>query len=93
MANKINISGIDRVELLKALWHNSPPAAFFGFNGMPPPEWNQTEAQKAVKNYVDYYCGRIIKCDLSGDVADTSLYNRDNGDGAFERIVAEMRNK
>jgi hypothetical protein len=67
------------------------PAAYFTFNPSKAPPFNNEEAKKAVKGYIDYFCGRCIKSDLSGDTADTSLYNRDAGSGAFEKIVEEMQ--
>lgn len=32
--------------------------------------------------YFDYLKGRVMKVDLSGDDLNTTLYNRDNGEGA-----------
>lgn len=41
----------------------------------------------------DYLHGRVMKVELAGDTLDTYLYNRDNGAGAAEAIVAALRAK
>lgn len=40
---------------------------------------------------LDYVLGRVMKCDLSGDTADTWGYDRDNGEGKFTEVVKELR--
>ena len=61
----VNIKGIDKVELLKALWDNSKPAIFFILNNIKPPQFDYNLAKEAVLNSIDYFQGRLIKCDLS----------------------------
>lgn len=39
----------------------------------------------------DYLQGRVMKVDLSEDTLDPWLYDRDNGQGAAERAIAEVR--
>jgi hypothetical protein len=43
------------------------------------------------KGYIDYFSGRVFKSNISGDIFETGLYNRDNGNGAAERIVKDIR--
>ena len=43
------------------------------------------------KGYIDYFNGRVFKSNISGDIFETGLYNRDNGNGAAERIVQNLR--
>ena len=43
------------------------------------------------KGYIDYYNGRVFKANISGKTFETGLYNRDNGNGAAERIVKDIR--
>ena len=85
----IDITGIDKVELLHNLWQNMKPAAFFG--GMDGPAFDRELAKEAVKKYIDYFCGRCIKSDLSKDSVDPWLYDRDAGAGSFERIVQKIK--
>jgi len=88
----IDISGLDKVELLERLWSRQIVASFFRMSGRPSPAFDRKRAADAVKaDYIDYFCGRCIKTDLSKDVVDPRLYDRDAGAGAFAEIVAEMR--
>ena len=87
----VNISGLSKVELLERLWTRMKPAAFFTLYPSLVPSFHKDEAKKAVEGYIDYFCGRCIKSDLSGDTVNTSFYNRDAGDGVFEKVVEGMR--
>ena len=92
----VDISGIDKVALLRALWENSKPAAFFDTfvarnANCKPPQFNEFAAQTAVHHYIDYFDGRCIKTDISGNKADPRLYDRDHGIGKFAEIVSNLR--
>jgi hypothetical protein len=88
----LDISGLNKVELLKRLWEKQIVAGFFKFSGLPSPAFDKKEAESAVKKgYIDYFCGRAIKTDLSKNEVDTWLYNRDAGNNVFEEIVEVMR--
>lgn len=89
--SSVDISGIDKVSLLHALWKNSKPAIFFSMNNATPPPFDNEKAMTAVQKYINYYDGRCIKCDLSGDTVDPRLYDRDFGSGAVQRIVDQLR--
>jgi len=85
----MDISGIDKMKLLRALWEHQVVAGYFG--GAAGPSFDETEAKKAVvAEYIDYFCGRPIKADLSGNTMSTWLYNRDSKKKA-EDIIAELR--
>lgn len=56
----VNIQGIDKVQLLHALWDNIRPAAFYSFTLTNPPCFNSVRAAQAVKSYIDYYDGRCM---------------------------------
>ena len=43
------------------------------------------------KGYIDYFNGCVFKSNISGDIFETGLYHRDNGNGAAERIVKDIR--
>jgi len=68
------------------------PASFFETSGLNSPSFDETLAAQAVTKYIDYFCGRCIKCDLSNDKVESSLYDRCAGQGAFASIVAELKN-
>jgi len=91
--SSIDISGLDKVELLRRLYERSQPAAFFRMSGMSPPSFGTDEPAPhvAVTKYIDYYSGRVIKTDLSKDTIDPYLFDRDNGKGAFAEVVSKMR--
>ena len=87
-----DISGLDKLQLLKELWTRSPPARFFTANGIPGPAWNQQEALKALEDRIDYFNGRLIGCDLRGDTAEESKrYKEDVGAGQFAAAIAAVR--
>jgi len=60
----IDITGIDKVELLKLLWNNSKPAVFYAFSGTPAPLFNDRLANESINGYIHYFQGRLIKLDL-----------------------------
>jgi hypothetical protein len=85
----VDITGINKITLLFAMWQGMHPAKFFG--GLDGPTFDRELAKEAVKSYIDYFCGRCIKTDLSKDTVDPWLYNRDAGAGAFEKIVEKLK--
>lgn len=87
----INISGIDKVKLLKALWMNQSVASFFGNFKALAPAFDEELAKEAVKDYIDYFNGRCIKTDLSKDLINPWAYDRDAGAGTFQRVVSELK--
>jgi len=90
--SEVDISGLDKVVLLKALWQEQKPAAFFTITRFQAPGFNDEEAAEAVKKYIDYFRGRAIKSDLSGDSVNPFGYDRDAGSGSFAKIVANIKN-
>lgn len=97
MSNYVDIFGIDKVILLRELWYNQKNASFYFDHGINPPIWNsETDelAKKAIKKYIDYFNGKCIKCDISENMVDSYLYDRDLPcDRKFEFIVNKIRNK
>jgi hypothetical protein len=92
MSNRaIDIRGIDKVLLLKEMWNNVPPARYFTIYQKSAPAFDEAGAGAAVKGYIDYYEGRCIKTDLSGDTVDPFLYDRDAGYGTLGFIVEKLR--
>lgn len=75
--HEISIKNLNKLKILELLWENIEPASFF-VGRMPAPGFNNELARIAVtKGYIDYFCGRAIKCDLSKDTVNTRLYDRD----------------
>jgi hypothetical protein len=85
----INIAGKDKVALLKALWNAAWHQEWWIDNGSFIP-FDNSEAIRAVTSYIDYFCGRLIKTDISGDTADPRFYDLEFRPGAFQRVVDSM---
>lgn len=87
--NEIDITGMDKAEVLCRLYNNSKPQGL-GFLQATAGPMSIDQARKRLKDgsYFDYLAGRVMKVDLSGDVLDPSLYDRDNGAGAARRALA-----
>jgi len=86
----VSIKGLEKVKLLKALWDHAKQAAFFTFSGRTSPVFDEDSAKEEVKTYIDYFCGRCIKTDLRSDIADPSSYDRDWGEGLFQKIAKSL---
>ncbi len=90
--NGLDITGIDKAELLAALYNNARP---------PGPDWilfqnkgmTTCEAAKLLEEdtYFDYLAGRPLKINLKGNTLEPALYDRDQGQGECERIVESLR--
>lgn len=89
----VDIHGLNKVILLRALWENSCPARFFYTSGLEAPQFDEKKAEVAVTGFVDYFGGRCIKLHIENDLIDPWLYDRDFGEGSVERIVNEIRSK
>jgi len=93
MSDTVDITGIDKVALLRELWLNSTVASFFYFSNKPAPEFDEVEAAKSVNDYIDYFDGRCIKLNISGDSVKPRLYDQDFGEGKVKEIVDNLRKK
>lgn len=94
----VNIKGLDKAEVLHALWRHSH-AQGLSFLGLSPEGFTIQKARDLIKErqeknarlYFDYVEGHVIKCDLSSDSFDEFLYDRDCGPGAAENAINELR--
>ena len=88
--------GLDRYEVLCALYNNSHPLGL-GILNYTPGNLTVDEAKTLLTQsmgYADYVKGRVIKVKLpEGSVSfSPRLYDRDNGEGAALRAVTEYAN-
>jgi hypothetical protein len=92
--NMISIKGLDKAVVLQAL-HSASKAQSMGFMHFDPKGLSLAECNQVLESdtYVDYLQGRVIKVDFSGEEIDPYLFDRDNGTGALERVVSEVRSK
>ena len=88
---EIDITGLDKVKLLHELWNGQIIASFFTFKPTMAPKFKEEEAHQAVQGYIDYFCGRCIKTDLTKDSVSPRMYDRDAGTGAFMRAVQAVK--
>lgn len=100
----VNIKGLDKAEVLLALWKSSrmQGMSFLGF--LATGELTLEQAKKEVEErlnasavcgerrcYFDYLNGRVLKVDISQDEFDSRLYDRDNGENAAQRAIDKLR--
>lgn len=91
----IDIKGLDKAEVLKALYDASHVQGM-GFLQAVPDGYVTVELCRELLDrnpcaYFDYMHGRVMKVDLSGDSFDERLYDRDNGIGAAESVIRRLR--
>lgn len=94
----VDIKGLDKAEVLLALW-NSSRMQVLGYNH----EMTLKSAQECVEQarqtritgeeeiYFDYLNGKAMKIDLAPDEIDPRLYDKDNGDGAAQNAIDNLR--
>lgn len=94
--NSVDITGLDKVQVLMALYDKARCLGLGCLQFTPEP-LSQEEAEKIYANnerlYFDYVKGRVIKVDLSRNSFSTVSFNRDNGEGAAERAIENLRNR
>ena len=81
--------GIDRMALLRELWH----AACLS-QGVGRCRWRRNRAIRDlhVNGYAERICGMSLKVQLfDGDLVDATNYNQMHGDGRFEQVVMRFR--
>lgn len=87
----IDVTGINKAQLLKALYDDAKPLGMGMLHFQPEPMTIE-EADRLSKEhtYFDYLKGRVMKVDISGDTLRCLLYDRDNGDGAAKRALQHL---
>jgi len=88
----IDITGIDKGELLAALYNAASPVGL-GFLHADNKVMTAEEARKLLKShtYFDYLKGRPLKVDLGFDELCPWMYDRNWGCGAAAHIVDKLR--
>lgn len=89
----IDIKGIDKAVLLRALFNASRQQGMGMLDSRGAVDMTLEDAQKIVAEttYFDYLRGRVMKVEIGGDVLQARAYDRDNGEGAADRVVAGLR--
>ena len=93
----IDISGLNKKEVLRALFRAAKPLGLGLLYYNPNDDISDEQAAKIMsgKGYIDYLAGRLMKINLteSTTMLDVYLFNRDNGEGAAQRAIAEIVRK
>lgn len=95
MTDRINIKGLNKAEVLAALYNHAKPQGM-GFLQYTPEDMTKDQAQKLLDNgdrYFDYVKGRVMKVELSQDYLDPWLYDRDNGQGEAQEALKHLLEK
>lgn len=98
MAELIDITGLDRAEVLAALYNRSKPQGM-GFLHYDDRKMHSDEAAELLNadsdTYFDYLKGRVMKVRIPGpddpQQIDPFLYDRDLGSGAAARVIEGLR--
>lgn len=89
----INIKGLDKADVLLALFNASKPQGFGELIALIK-AFDIDSARRLIQNHpslcFDYVVGRPIKVDLSGDELDVWLYDRDNGEGCAAMALSPL---
>jgi hypothetical protein len=87
------IGGMDRALILAALY-NRAQVQGMGFLQAKPGSMTVREAREILstgQTYFDYLYGRVMKINLNTNDTDTRMYNRNNGTGAAEKVMSDLR--
>lgn len=89
----IDISGVDRAELLATLYNGAQPFGF-GTHQFEDRDMTQDEAQALLdggKLEFDYHKGRLLKVKFTGGQIDDWGYDKTYGAGVVQRVVENLR--
>lgn len=91
--NTIDISKLNKAEVLAVLYNNSRPLGL-GFLHYTPEDMSVSEAEELLKQSpsFDYLKGRVMKITIS-DEFDPWLYDENNGKGAAQRALQPLFDK
>lgn len=83
----INISGLNKVTLLRMLWHKMK-----GLSEGETYTFDEKAAASTIPSgYIHDFKGVPIRCNISGSLADPQAYDEKAGAGAFRQIVNKLR--
>lgn len=88
----IDLTGKDKAEVLRRLY-NAASAQGIGVLNTTAGGMTLEKARELLasgKCYFDYLDGRVMKVDLSSDMLDERLYDRDNGFGAAASALKDL---
>lgn len=93
MNESINIKGLDKAEVLAALYNASKQQGMGFMDSRGASLMSKEQAQEVIERVglnFDYLQGRVMKVHLGGDSLEPWGYDRDNGRGAAARSLAPL---
>lgn len=92
----IDIRGIDRAELLAALFNAAAPGQNMALLHFDADDRMTTEEARRLlgdgqPTRFNYHKGRVLKCDVMHDDFRPALYDRDNGRGLAAEVIASLK--
>jgi hypothetical protein len=93
MADTISLEGLNKADVLAALYNVAKPLGM-GFLHYDPQPMTTEEAQSILDSgatYFDYLKGRVMKVNLSGNDMNPGSFDRDNGAGSAATAIAALR--
>lgn len=97
MSDTIDISHLNKAEVLAALYNASKPQGLGLLHFNPAPMTTEEAAELLGRQanpreiYFDYLKGRVMKVNLLPNQLDPFLYDRDNGNGEAARALAPLQ--
>ena len=97
MLETYDIANLPKERILQLMWERVKPARFLlACKACDPdfhiPEWT-VPSPEVISSYIDYYNGRCIKTDLSGDTVDPYYYDLEVGEGSLDEIIDQVRSE
>ena len=92
----VDIKGLDKAEVLKALYDQSHLQGSGFLQAVPNGTVTVEHCRELLNHgtYFDYLYGKIMKVDLkSDDGFEERLYDRDNGVGAAQRAIDFLKSR
>ena len=87
----VDISGLNKAVVLKALYDRSHILGKGILQAVDHFTLKDAEEALIQTSYFDYLYGRVMKVDLSKDEFDEWGYDRDNGSGAAQKVIDQVR--
>ena len=96
MSEQISIEGLDKAQVLAALFNHSKQQGMGFYDRSGASQMTAEQAAKDIERmdgrlYFDYHLGRVMKVDIAGDSFSPRLYDRDNGQGAAAAAIDSIR--
>ena len=94
MVEQIDISGLDKAEVLAALHNGTQPLGMGFLHNIGHCTVDQASEDVSSMGGAlrfDYYHGRPLKVNITGDSFYPGSYDRDAGEGTAQRVISELR--